>query len=120
HEWLKDRVGGKLACAINVASAPSPEIWDKSRKYKLTNLRTAAYWLLREALDPETGDNLALPPDPELIADLAAPRFKLLASGLAVEPKQDIKERLGRSPDCGDAVALAHLRPQRVKFAFFA
>jgi hypothetical protein len=34
-----------------------------------------AYWRLREALDPHTGDNLALPPDAELEADLKAPKW---------------------------------------------
>lgn len=119
HEHLRDRVGN-LAVAVNVACAPNPEIWDKSRKYKLTNIRSAMYWLLREALDPETGDNLALPPDQELLADLTAPRFEVRASGIVVETKEKLKERLGRSPDCGDALALAHLRAQKRKFVFFA
>src|SRR5262249_18632537 len=56
HEHLRERVG-KLAVAVNVAAAT--EWFDRSRKYRLTNIRSAMYWLLREALDPETGDNLA-------------------------------------------------------------
>jgi len=31
--------------------------------------------------------------------------------GIKVEPKEDIVKRLGRSPDCADAVVLAILRP---------
>jgi hypothetical protein len=31
------------------------------------------------------------------------------ATGIQVEAKEDIVKRIGRSPDCGDAVALAHL-----------
>lgn len=119
HEHLREKVK-KLALGINVACAPAPEAWDKSRKYKLTNVRTQMYWRLRDALDPETGDGLALPPDPELLADLTAPRYEVRASGIVVEPKDSIKERLGRSPDKGDAVALAHLRPQKSKFTFLA
>ncbi len=119
HEALREKVG-KLAVAVNVASAPVPDAYDRTGKYRLTNTRSLAYWSLREALDPETGDNLALPPDPELLADLTAPTFEVRASGIVVEPKEKIKERLGRSPDVGDAVALAHLRPQRVKFTFLA
>ena len=99
--------------------AEASEWFDKSRKYRLTNVRSAMYWLLREALDSETGDALALPPDKELLADLTAPRFEVRASGIVVEPKERLKERLGRSPDCADAVALAHLRPQRVAFQVF-
>jgi hypothetical protein len=37
-----------------------------------------------------------------------------------VEAKERLRERLGRSPDAGDAVALAHLRPRRRPFTFFA
>ncbi len=116
---LKDLIG-KLAIGINVSCAPKPEAFDRNRKYKLTNVRAQMYWLLREALHPETGDNLALPPDQELIADLTAPRFEVRASGIVVEPKDAIKERLGRSPDSGDAVCLAHLKPQKSRFTFLA
>ncbi len=117
HEYLREKVG-KLAVAVNVAEAT--DWFDRSRKYRLTNTRTAMYWLLREALDPETGDNLALPPDQELMGDLTAPRFEVRASGIVVEAKEKIKERIGRSPDCGDAVCLSHLRPQKRKLAVYA
>ncbi len=117
YEWLAEKVG-KLAVAVNVAEAT--DWYDRSRKYRLTNVRTAMYWLLREALDPETGDNLALPPDPELLGDLTAARFEVRASGIVVEAKEHLKERLGRSPDAGDAVALCHLRPQKRRLTVFA
>ncbi len=117
YDAAKERIG-KLAIPINVAQ---PTDWfDRSHKYRLTNVRTAMYWLLREALDPETGDNLALPPDPELLGDLTSPRFEVRASGIVVEAKEHLRERLGRSPDAGDAVALCHLRPQKRKLAIFA
>ena len=73
------------------------------------------YWRLREALDPESGDDLMLPPDPELLADLTAARFEVRASGIVVEAKEKIKERLGRSPDCAAAVALALYRERKFK-----
>lgn len=81
---------------------------DKSGKIALRNVRAEAYWKLREALDPDRGDNLALPPDPELLADLCAPRWRITGSGILIEEKDEIVRRIGRSPDCGDAVALAH------------
>jgi hypothetical protein len=119
HEHLEEKVG-RLAVAVNAAEAPDPPAWDRSRKYRLTNVRALAYWSLREALEPETGDNLALPPDPEMLADLTSPRFEVRASGLVIEAKEKVKERIGRSPDVGDAVALAHLRPQKCRFNFLA
>lgn len=81
---------------------------DRSGQLRLRNIRAEAYWGLREALDPDHGDNIALPPDRELLRDLTAPTYKLTISGILVESKKDIKARLGRSPDCGDAVVLAH------------
>jgi hypothetical protein len=81
---------------------------DKSGKMKLRNVRAEAYWKLREALDPDRGDDLALPPDPELLADLCAPKWRLTGGGILIESKDEIIARIGRSPDCGDAVALAY------------
>jgi hypothetical protein len=74
----------------------------------MRNVRAEAYWGFREALDPQKGDDLALPDDPELLADLVAAKWRLSASGIQIESKDEIKARLGRSPDCGDAVVLAH------------
>lgn len=77
---------------------------------RFANIRAAMMWRVRELLDPEGGpedSRLALPPDPELMADLCAPRYELRTSGIAVESKDDIRERIGRSTDAGDAVALA-------------
>lgn len=74
-----------------------------------TNKRSESYWKLREALDPGQyhGASIALPDDPELMADLTAPTFKMTPRGIQVEPKVDVVKRLGRSPDKGDAVVMA-------------
>ena len=92
---------------VNFAAASSAT--DKSGKFKLVNKRAEAYWKFREALDPKTGDDIALPPDPELKADLCAVRWKLTTRGIQVESKEDIIERLRRSPDCGDAIVLSSM-----------
>jgi hypothetical protein len=84
---------------------------DRSGLLTFANLRAFAYWSLRDLLDPDHGSTLALPPDPELLSDLTAPRWKMTLQGIQIEPKEDIVKRLGRSPDCGDAVVLATLMP---------
>jgi len=89
---------------------------DKSGKLKFRNLRAEMWWRFREALDPANGDNIALPPDPELLSDLCAPKWSLSISGLAIESKPDIIERLGRSPDCADAVVMAAWINKRGEF----
>ncbi len=73
------------------------------------NLRAELHWRLREALDPANPDPIALPPDAQLAVDLSAPRWFLGKSGIQIESKDDIKKRLGRSPDRGDAVVLANV-----------
>jgi hypothetical protein len=85
--------------------------YDKSGKLGFTNLRAEIFWKLREALDPITGDGLALPPDSELLSDLCAPRWALQSGSIKVESKDAIKKRIARSPDCGDALALAFYFP---------
>ena len=72
------------------------------------NKRAEAWWRMREALDPDQpgGATLALPPDPELRADLAAPTYEATGRGIKIESKKDIKKRLGRSPGKGDAVVM--------------
>ena len=80
------------------------QVTDKSGLLKMKNLRAAMYWNLRELLE---NDEIDLPPDRELLIDLAAPRMKPTVSGIQIEGKDKIKESIGHSPDCGDAVAYA-------------
>jgi len=91
-----------------VNAAEGSQYRDKSGKLKMRNVRAEYHWRMRDALDPENGDNVALPNDPELLADLCAPRYKITTSGVLVEEKEAIKERIGRSPDKGEAVMLCN------------
>ncbi len=75
-----------------------------SKQLKARNRRAQLYWDFREALDPKTGVNIALPPDAGLKADLTSVMWKLTPSGIQIESKEDIIDRIGRSPDKGDAV----------------
>ncbi len=86
---------------------------NRSNTLSFVNMRAYMYWSLREALDPQTGDGLILPPDPELLADLTSPRWEMRAGGVLVEKKEDIEARIGRSPDAGDSVVLSHLQLPR-------
>jgi len=76
---------------------------DKSGEMRFTNLRSAAWWNLRELLAPPS--MIQLPNDPLLIGDLTAPRWREMAGGkIQIESKDDISKRLGRSTDVGDAI----------------
>ena len=79
----------------------------RDRQLGFVNKRAETWWKFREALDPAYGSGLALPPDPQLRADLTSPTWKLTPRGIQIESKDEIRKRLGRSPDRGDAVVLA-------------
>lgn len=53
----------------------------------------------------------ALPKVPELVAELTTPTYGFRGDALLLEPKERIKERLGRSPDLADALALTFAAP---------
>jgi hypothetical protein len=83
---------------------------DRSGKFGFINVRSAAYWRLRELLEPAYEPTLALPPDDLMISDLTTPTWKVttgLPPKIQVENKDDVVKRLGRSPDRGDAVAMS-------------
>lgn len=92
------------------------ESWERTADRQLTfvNKRAEAHWRFREALDPDQdgGSKVALPPDPQLAAELTAIRWKMVSGGIQVESKDDdspngLKKRLGRSPNRSDAVIMA-------------
>lgn len=101
---LKDN--GIAATGFNGSTASSGKT--KDGQLSFVNLRAEAWWKFREALDPdqEGGSVIALPPDPELRADLAAPTWNLTQRGILIESKDDIRKRLGRSPGKGDSVVM--------------
>jgi phage terminase large subunit len=67
---------------------------------KFNNKRSQMYWQMR--LDLERAD-LALPNDDELIEDLTTPKWLTKNGKICVESKEEIKKRIGRSPNKGDA-----------------
>ncbi len=110
YDSLRELYSGVVA----VNAAARSDYTDRSGKLRMANLRAEYHWRLREALDPVHGDDLALPPGDEVVADLCAARYKLTAGGrIQVEDKERIKERIGRSPDVGEAIMLANLATPR-------
>jgi hypothetical protein len=86
-------------------AAESTDQKDRSGKMGFINKRSAAWWRMRELLDPSASEKVALPPDPILTGDLITPTWDMTSTGkIKVESKEDIIERLGRSTDAGDAV----------------
>jgi hypothetical protein len=89
---------------LKINSSERSDGTDKSDTYGFANLRSEMYWRLREALDPENMEALALPDDRDIRVELCAPTYKIRGGRYVVESKEDIKKRLGRSPDKADVV----------------
>ncbi len=93
---------------------------DRSGTFGFVNKRAAAWWGLRELLDPDLGDDISLPDHAELLGDLTAPTWREVAGGkILIESKDDIRKRLGRSTDVGDTVVMLFFddTKQRVSMA---
>lgn len=87
---------------------------DVTGNLRFTNVRSLAYWKLREALDPNNPESLALPEHPKLRKDLVGLKYKEVAGGkIQVEPKAEVIRRLGRSPDYGDALTITNYGASR-------
>lgn len=74
-------------------------------QFTFRNDRSAAWWHMRELLDPSRGSNIALPDDERLIQELVTVQYKHNVGGvIQVEGKDEIKKRIGRSTDSADSV----------------
>jgi hypothetical protein len=103
-----DRVREQGLSVTAFNASERSEARDRTGELGFTNRRSEGWWTLREWLDPAYGEWLALPPDDLLTGDLTAPKYRLVSGGnLQVESKDDIRKRLGRSTDDGDAVMMA-------------
>ena len=105
YDSLKRKIGDR---AVPLISSNKVKGTDKSGVLAFVNLRAKMWWGLREDLDPASGLNLCLPPGQELLGDLCAPRWTVRVNGIQIEAKEDLSERIGRSPDIGEAVVYAH------------
>jgi hypothetical protein len=82
---------------------------DSTNELGFSNLRSGAWWSLRELLDPSCNPDIALPPDDNLTGDLTAPHWRVMSGGkIQIESKDDIRGRIGRSTDRADAVVQAY------------
>lgn len=113
-----DHAIGLSLPAIALNGSEKSKATDQSGRLGFYNKRAEWHWRMREVLDPTSGMNVALPDDPELLADLCAWRWKVTPRGIQVEPKDAIKERIGRSPDAGEAVIYAFAEDSGSGFGF--
>ena len=88
---------------------------DKSGELRFQNVRSAMWWNMRERLDPDSSEEpVMLPPNDILRNDLVTPKWEMMSNGtVKLESKDEIRKRLGRSTDYGDAVCLAFWKENR-------
>jgi hypothetical protein len=103
---------------VGVNVSESATATDRSGRLRFKNLRSQLWWQMREALDPTSNTGIALPPDRELLADLCAPTWELSGSTIYVASREQIIDKIGRSPDFGSAYVLALMdTPKRAVIA---
>ena len=79
---------------------------DVTDVYTFANMRAYLYWAVRDWLNPKNCFQPALPPNDLLMQECTDVHWKFMSSGdILIEPKEEIKKRLGRSPDYLDALA---------------
>ena len=75
---------------------------------RYANIRAEMYFKCRDWLQ----DGGTLPQHLELKTELASVEYKFTAGGrILLEPKDKVKERMGKSPDLADALALTFAMP---------
>ena len=119
---LLDATGGWAAGASDVLQASghrpadrpvnvqfhAPAMTDKYKNRRAEMWFQMAEWIKRGGWLPKVS---------ELVAELTTPTYTFLNGKFQLEPKEQVKARLGRSPDLADALALTFAVPEGVKLA---
>lgn len=91
---------------------------DISGRLKFKNQRSELWWRMREALDPTNNRGICLPPDDRLLADLCSATYRLAGEAIYVCGREEIADKIGRSPDFASAYVLALMDfPKRSAFS---
>ena len=104
-----DATGGWSAGALDVmrAAGHSPvavQFHAPATDPRFANRRAEMWWATCEAIK----GGAALPNIPELIGELTAPTYTFVNGKFQLEAKDQVKARIGRSPDLADAYALTY------------
>lgn len=80
---------------------------DRSGRLRFKNIRSEMWWRLREALEPANNTGIALPPDQRILSDLCSATWRMNGQVIAVASREEIADKIGRSPDFASAYCLA-------------
>ena len=91
---------GYPVIGINVAKSA----WNKDR-FKI--LRDELWWNLRECVNPRADNPVLLPDDKILLKEISKVSYGYRSGKIEIESKDDMKKKIGHSPDRADAVCLS-------------
>lgn len=96
-----------ISCKYSEWAGLDPStLTDTTGQYNFCNMRAYLFWAVRDWLDPKNATGAMLPPDSRLMEEATEIRWFFRSDGkIQIEPKEDIKKRLGRSTDRFDALA---------------
>lgn len=104
-------VGGDryfISCKYSEAAKTrnDKDLTDITGQHKFLNMRAYLFWCVRDWLNPKNNTGVMLPPDTQFDEEATEIRWFFRSDGkIQIEPKEDIKQRIGRSPDKFDALA---------------
>lgn len=86
---------------------------EASSDERFLNLRAEVWFIASEVLNSKKA---SIPDDPRLFADLSSAVYEFASNGkIKIEPKEEIKKKLGRSPDRGEALVYGLYGLQYIK-----
>jgi hypothetical protein len=100
--------GAALSCKYSEAAKDTKgnELKDITGQYSFVNMRAYLHWCVRDWLNPKNSTGAMLPPGGTLAQEASEIKWNFRSDGkIVIEPKEDIKARLGFSPDEFDALA---------------
>lgn len=109
---IVDGTGGWGSGVIDALTTMKREAFDcqfagKPFLPKFANKRAEIWWEMAEWVK----GGGALPNVPQLVAELTTPTYSYQGDKILIEPKEQVKKRLGRSPDFADALAVTFAFP---------
>ena len=99
--------------SVKVAVSPTFEVPDLGT---FGIMRDQLWWSLREWLRTDVG--AMLPPGEELRDELLTPTYAIVGNNIKVMDKDEMKKRLGRSPNFADALCLTFYPVRQTKVLF--
>ena len=96
-----------ISCKYSEAAKMNErEMTDTTGERRFANMRAYLFWAVRDWLDPRNNTGAMLPPDSLFDEEATEIRWSVRSDGrILIEPKDEIKKRIGRSTDRFDALA---------------